>query len=111
GSIQIVKQVAGLPPAAAWQFNGSFGEFTLPATGGQTTPYTGLVPGDYTISETAVPGYAQLVSCTGGVTGTDSVTVHLEAGADIVCTFTNTALAGSVTIVKELIGAVPPAVW
>ena len=112
-SLTIVKQVVGDVPGAAWQFNGSggVGAFTLPAAGGQQT-FSGLTPGSFTVTETAVSGYAAAVSCTNGASGTDRVTVSLGSGANVTCTFVNTKVPpASLTIVKQVVGEIPAADW
>src|SRR5690606_3211376 len=63
-----------------------------------------LLPDDWDLTD---------ISCDGGspqISG-DSVYVTLPPAADIECVFTNTALSGSITVVKQLVGAVPPADW
>lgn len=114
GSLTVIKTVVGSPPATEWQFTTSFaGSFTLPAAGGQRL-FDDLDAGSYTVTETAVSGYTAAVSCDDGTSGSDSVTVILDAGEDVVCTFTNTAVTpstGSVTIIKEVAGSPPAAPW
>lgn len=114
GSLTVIKTVVGSPPATDWQFTTSFaGSFTLPAAGGQRL-FEDLEAGSYTVTETAVSGYTAAVSCDDGTSGSDSVTVTLDAGENVVCTFTNTAVTpstGSVTIIKEVAGSPPAAPW
>lgn len=110
-SLTVVKQVSGRAPAADWQFTSSFaGNFTLPASGGQQL-FENLGAGGYTVSETAVNGYVASVSCTDGTAGSDSVTVNLDDGDDVVCTFTNTASPGVITINKTVVGSTPGSDW
>ncbi len=114
GSLTVIKTVVGSPPATDWQFTTSFaGSFSLPAAGGQRL-FENLDAGSYTVTETAVSGYTAAVSCDDGTGGSDSVTVTLDAGENVVCTFTNTAdtpSTGSVTIIKEVAGSPPAAPW
>ncbi len=110
GSITIVKEVVGQVPGSDWDYTGDLDVFTLPAAGGQTT-FDPLAAGDYTVNETAKTGYSQAVVCDSGETGMGSVTVSLQPGEDVICTFTNTADPGSITIVKEVVGQVPGSDW
>jgi hypothetical protein len=110
-SLTVVKQVSGRVPTANWQFTSSFaGAFALPAGGGQQL-FENLGAGSYTVSETAVSGYAASVSCDDGTNGSNSVTVNLDNGEDVVCVFTNTALPGTVTINKTVVGQAPANPW
>ena len=110
-SLTIVKEVVGAAPGADWSFSGDLGAFTLPAAGGEET-FSGLTPGSFTVTETAVSGYMAEVSCDNGASGTNSVTVALGSGADVTCTFVNTeVLPAKLTIVKEVVGAAPGADW
>ncbi|MGH9268973.1 MAG: prealbumin-like fold domain-containing protein [Acidimicrobiales bacterium] len=59
--------------------------------------FTGLLPGGWTVTEAAVAGWMLTgVECTGGDRRFDAdlgrVTVEVVAGADMVCTFTNTVV-------------------
>jgi hypothetical protein len=88
--LTVVKQVEGLAPRSSWRFRGTapIGSFTLPAQGGQKTFI--LVPGSYLIAEQTQRSYIAQVSCSSGETGTSFVTVNLDPGAIVICTFTNT---------------------
>ena len=116
GSITVIKVVEGAVPDSEWSFNGTgdIGDFTLPAAGGSAPPFD-LAAGEYTIAETQQDGYTASVSCgDNGPSGTDSVTVDLGAGADVICTFTNTEIPaepGSITVIKVVEGAVPDSEW
>ncbi len=64
----------------------------------ETLTYTGLVPGDYAVSETATTGYSSSIVC--GEAGT---TAHVAAESSAAtCTITNTALPGTLHIVKSI---------
>ncbi len=89
GTLTINKQIVGAIPAADWQFSGTLGAFTIPASGGQQV-FNELAPGSYTVTETAVGNYTASVNCTNGASGTNSVTVNLTEGANVTCTFINT---------------------
>jgi hypothetical protein len=86
---------AGLTPAS----------FTL--AGGGSQPFTGLLPGTYTVTEAPRPGW-QLTDlvCAGATASTvvtdeptGTISVDLVDGEDISCTYSNTELA-SVTVAK-----------
>ncbi|MCW5865514.1 MAG: hypothetical protein KIT52_20670 [Anaerolineae bacterium] len=90
GHVTIVKNVVGTPPGSDWAFSGDLGPFSLPATGGGIT-YSDQPTGGYTINETYVPGWATTTSCTpGSETGGRSVSLTLDDGEVVMCTFTNT---------------------
>jgi hypothetical protein len=111
GSIEVVKDVIGDVPDSDWEFTGPSGSFSLPAEGGQQT-FSGLAAGQYTIGETTKDGYAAAVSCSpGGETGSDSVTVDLDPGESVICTFINSGLPGSITVVKNVAGVSPYSEW
>jgi hypothetical protein len=110
GSITVVKNVVGEAPGSDWGFTGPSGSFTLPAGGGQRT-FGDLDAGEYTISETTKDGYTPSVSCTSGEGGSDSVTVDLSPGGSITCTFINSSLPSSITVVKNVVGQAPDSDW
>jgi LPXTG-motif cell wall-anchored protein len=66
---------------------------------------TGLLPGTYGVTETALAGWALtgLVCSDGSPVDLSSGTasISLAAGENVTCTFTNTAL-GSITVVKDV---------
>jgi hypothetical protein len=95
-SITVVKNVVGPPPAGSWEFMGPIGSFTVPAAGGLHV-LGDLSVGDHTISETTKDGYTVSVNCTSGESGNNSVLVNLSADESVICTFANTAQAGSIT--------------
>ena len=92
GSITIVKATN---PAGGTGFNftGDLGPFSLDDGGQQ--PFTGLPSGDYDITEVASVGWLlAYVTCQGGgyTLTPGGVTVHLDPGENITCTFTNQQL-------------------
>jgi uncharacterized repeat protein (TIGR01451 family)/fimbrial isopeptide formation D2 family protein len=99
GSITIIKSLDGDAPASAWGYTGDLGAFSLPAGGGQQT-FTALDAGTYDVSETTKTGYTPTVSCTSGESGSASVSIDLDPGEDVTCTFVNVADT-SVTIDKS----------
>ncbi|GAI43316.1 unnamed protein product, partial [marine sediment metagenome] len=112
GSITIIKEVVGEVPDSGWEFMGTapIGSFSLAAAGDSTT-FSDLDAGSYTITETTKTGYTTSVSCDTGEGNTNSVTIDLDPGEDVTCTFTNTAQKGSITIIKEVVGEVPDSDW
>ena len=102
GSITIIKEVVGEVPDSDWEFSGTapIGSFSLAAAGDSTT-FSDLDAGSYTITETTKTGYTTSVSCDTGESDTNSVTIDLDPGEDVICTFTNTAQKGSITIEKQ----------
>ena len=100
GSITIVN-ATNPADATGFGFWGDIGSFML--DDGQSYLESNLMPGNYNIFETVPFSWQLSVSCTGGdytPLGNEAVTVHLDAGEDIVCTFTNTNVGGSITIVN-----------
>ncbi|HET7684902.1 MAG TPA: isopeptide-forming domain-containing fimbrial protein [Candidatus Limnocylindria bacterium] len=108
--LTIVKDLTGEIPATAWAYTGDLGSFTLPAAGGSTSAYE-LQAGSYTVTETTKDGYDVSVSCDNGDSGTAAVTVDLDPGDDVTCTFYNVAQPGSITVIKSLDGVAPDAAW
>jgi lysophospholipase L1-like esterase len=114
-SIKVVKQVINGSAAADWQFAGDLGNFTLDKGGGDKT-FTDLDAGNYTITETNLPAdWEVAVTCDTGDSGTDSVTVGLQEGVQVVCTFTNTyngvPLKASIKVVKQVVNGSAAADW
>ena len=105
GSITVVA--AGDAADDLFNYYGSFGI----VTGTLGTIYTrdNLYPGDYDLYQSIPAGFEVAISCVGGdstpIDGQPGVTVNLDANEDVVCTFTNTDVAASVTLVVETIPA------
>ena len=96
GSVTVINQTTG--PDSFDYLIGST-EFTLAPS--QSYSQTQLNPGDYTVFQTERAGYALAISCTGGdvaLIGSNGVTMSVDSGEDIVCTFNNNFVAGSFTI-------------
>lgn len=111
GAIKIVSNVVGATPANDWQFSGPDGVFTLPAAGGDQT-FAGLTAGaNYTFNESAQSGYTTTSSCDNKTTGNREITVPLLPGQTVICTFTNTAQAGTITVIEKVVGAAPSGAW
>ena len=100
GSITVVKETDP-DGGVGFDFSGDLGDFSL--DDGDSETFDTLLPGDYGVTE-AVPVGWDLDSavCAGGdsTVAADGVTVQLNAGEDVVCTFTNVE-RGSITVVKE----------
>ncbi|MCB9434716.1 MAG: hypothetical protein H6668_22365 [Ardenticatenaceae bacterium] len=98
GSITIV---AASDPVGAtgFEYYGNMGQFTL--NDGDSEQRTNLMPGEYTVYQGVPAGYVLGVSCTGGdyEAQAEGVIITLDANEDIVCTFTNTDVGGSITII------------
>ena len=97
GKITIEKSAVG--GDGDFGFSGDLGSFTLTTTGGTASqPFADLVPGDFTIEETALPDHWVFsgVSCTSllGSSIDDSakpkVKITLMPGDEVTCTYTNT---------------------
>ncbi|MEM7118874.1 MAG: hypothetical protein AAF614_41035 [Chloroflexota bacterium] len=102
GSIAIVN--ATVPSGgSSFDYFGTLGNFSL--DDGQTEQANNLLPGAYEITQTVPPGWLLTVSCVGGDSTplTNGVQVQLDAGENVVCTFTNTDVGGSITVVNETI--------
>ncbi len=93
GSITIAKE-ADPADRTTFEFEGDLGRFSLKH--GQNEQFTRLEAGSYTIRESELQGWAlDSIECDSErITSTkDSVTIHLQAGADISCTFSNIQLS------------------
>jgi hypothetical protein len=100
GSILIVKETDP-PGAAGFEFIGDLGSFALDDGGSRV--FGDLVSGDYDVTEALSAGWdLDDVVCTGGdsTVAANGVTVHLDPGKDVVCTFSNVG-RGSIMVVKE----------
>jgi outer membrane protein OmpA-like peptidoglycan-associated protein len=105
GSIRIVKQT---DTDATFSFSGDFA-FDISTSNGSGENDLGSQPaGTYTITEDMLDGFSlDSISCDDpdGGTTTDvasrTATIDLDPDEDIVCTFTNSELTGSITVVKE----------
>ena len=108
--LTVIKQVSGFGPNYNWSFDfdGELGPFTLDKAGQQMV-FNSVAPGDYTIEETAVPGYETSATCSNGNSSPDgNLSVTLDPNEEVTCTFTNAAQPGSITIVKQTVGIDPP---
>ena len=89
---------------AGFQFTGDLGDFILGDGGSKTFSDPGA--GDYDVTETLPPGWdLGSVICTGGNSTliNNGVTIHLDPGEDITCTFSNTEQSGSIKVCKEVV--------
>ena len=74
---------------------------------GQCHTFTNRTPGSYTLTEATQAGYNTSVSCDSGK-GSDTdndITFTLNASEDVTCTFTNTEIPGTATliVIKQVI--------
>jgi hypothetical protein len=90
-SITVIKSVNGGEPVNDWDFEWTGGaDFSLDANGGSII-LDPQGPGSYTITEIGGnQGYDVSVTCNGGETGTDTVTVEVAPGEHASCEFVNT---------------------
>ena len=103
GSITIVKDA--VPDSGVdFGFTGDLGNWALDEDGGSAVPssrtFGDLEAGSYEVTETVVEGWKLTkITCTDPDEGTDvdvgdaTATVDLDAGENVVCTFTNSRLA------------------
>ena len=103
GSITIVKDAVP-DSGVVFAFTGDLGKWALDEDGGSSVPssrtFANLEPGTYEVKETTVEGWELTkIACTDPDDGTDvdvgeaTATIDLDAGEDVVCTFTNSRLA------------------
>jgi hypothetical protein len=106
GNITIAKEAPG-GGATQFHFGGDMGLFGL--TDGTTGTQYGIPAGDYTVTETMPlpsPWALTDVTCVGGDSDPysdaygEGVTIHLETGEHITCTFTNTQV-GTIVVEKQ----------
>ncbi|MEM7118240.1 MAG: hypothetical protein AAF614_37780 [Chloroflexota bacterium] len=98
GSITVIAES---DPAGYTGFSyfGDLGIFDL--DDGESFQVTDRLPGDYAIFQTIPQAWDLSINCVGGdsTVNADNVTVHLDANEDIVCTFSNTDIGASITVV------------
>lgn len=85
--------------ATGFLFEGDLGSFSL--DDGEQLVFDQLLGGDYTITEVLPPGWElEQVTCNGAnsTPTTNGVTVQLDPGADVTCTFANRQPRESITI-------------
>jgi hypothetical protein len=108
GSITIVKE-ADPEGDEEFDFSGDLGAFSLTddGTSSDTTTFSGLASGTYTVTETIPTGWDLIsIDCvdpddeTTTSVGAGNAVIDLDLGEDVICTFINHE-RGSITIVKE----------
>ena len=105
GTITVAKET--LPDGDATSF-GFTGAITTSLADGESSVALAVLPGEFTVTEGAVRGWALTdITCddpgpfgSTGDTGTSTATFNVEAGENVTCTFTNTKL-GTITVAKE----------
>lgn len=117
GSIRIVKAVPGNNNQDfTFSGNNGLGNFTLDDDGNNNNTrssykqYSLLSPNSYTVSETNIPNGWVLdnVVCTGDTNyqvSNQAVTIDLDNGENVVCTFSNREPKGTVTVIKHAINS------
>ncbi|MFE6994442.1 collagen binding domain-containing protein [Microbacterium sp. NPDC057659] len=117
-SISVAKVAAGIGADYDWSFDlsispvptGQGGTKTVSGTGqsGETVSWAGLIPGrTYSITEAVSGGWTVGVACTGTTDeNPDAAGLQFTApvGAQLDCTFTNQATAGTGTLTKTAAG-------
>jgi len=109
GSITIVKDRIN-DSSESFSFAGDLGTFTLVNDGivSNQKVFSNYAPGTYVVTETSTSGtYLDSISCTGDSDrgnsvdlGNNSVSIDLDQGENIICTFTNKE-KGKIIIQKE----------
>lgn len=105
GSITIIKD-AQPNSAQDFAYTGDLGAFTLDddqdPTHSNTAVFDELEPGSYSVAETPVAGWdLASIDCSEDVAlDNGGVTIDIEAGDDVVCTFTNVQ-RGGIVIAKQ----------
>ncbi|MFD7307500.1 hypothetical protein [Promicromonospora sp. NPDC059942] len=117
-SISVSKVAAGIGGDLPWEFDlsidplpaGEASPQTVAGTGqsGQTVTWSGLLPGQtYSITEGDAPGWTAETACT-GIEDVDPDSPGLQfvapVGEAVSCTFVNTAVQGSGTLIKTSVG-------
>ncbi|WP_105186316.1 VWA domain-containing protein [Micropruina glycogenica] len=88
--------------ATAWTLTADGPSRISGATGSASVTDATANVGTYQLSESTIPGYsASAWVCTGGTGSTES-SVTLAAGSNATCTITNTAIAPTLTLVKQV---------
>lgn len=71
-----------------------------------------IVPGDYAVTETALANWSLTgIDCGVPNVGENTTAIALTPGATVVCTFTNTADLGKVSLTKKVAGIAPGTAW
>ncbi len=102
GSITVIA--AGDASGDPFNYYGAFGIIN----GSIGTVYTreDLYPGDYDIYQSIPAGFELDITCVGGDTtpiNAQGLTVNLDANEDVICTFTNSDVGSSITLIVETI--------
>jgi uncharacterized repeat protein (TIGR01451 family) len=106
GSITVIKQVNGTA-TMPWNFTGTLGDFSLPATGGTRT-FANLAPGAYTIRELGVENWrTSAITCIDPDAATTvdltnaTAAVDLDAREAVTCTFVNEPGTPAIALAKQ----------
>ena len=110
GSIQIIKQT---DTDGTFRFQGDLGVFALTTSGGSAMrSFDDLTADTYVVREDDLGGFAlDDLTCTGDLDGGNvvdlanrQVSIDLDAGETVACTFSNSQILGDITIIKSTIG-------
>jgi outer membrane autotransporter protein len=112
GSITIIKNTTGGDGTFTFTSSIPTGSpsFTITTTGGTGNRlFANVTPGSYTVTEQALGGWSfGSLQCIGGggntTTNGATANIGLEAGENVVCTYTNARQNGSIIVKKTTIG-------
>jgi outer membrane autotransporter protein len=110
GTIVVQKTAANGDGTTQFNFTGGLGAFSLtpPANGTVSQTFSNLTPGNFSVTETAVPGWTTTLSCTDPSSNTTTAgataNIALGAGETVTCTYTNTRQRGNIVVKKVTIG-------
>ena len=99
-TVTIRQVVDGQTPVIDWEFSGDFGEFSLPAAGGETQ--FSAPAGVYLVQSAARVSYSPAVACTNGAGGGDQALLVLAPGDAVSCTFTATERTTALVLRKTV---------
>ncbi len=114
GRIIIRKTAVDGDGNTIFQFTGELGAFPMqpPANGTVSRTFNNVVPGSYTVSEVAVPGWSTTLSCIDPTNDTTingtTVTISVTGSETVECEYINrrrtSSGSGSITVRKTTIG-------
>ncbi|HAJ38295.1 MAG TPA: hypothetical protein DCL15_21700 [Chloroflexi bacterium] len=99
-TVTIRQNVVGQTPVIDWAYTGDFGEFSLPAAGGETQ--FSVPAGVYWVQSAARVSYTSAATCTDGAGGGAQVLLTLAPGATVTCTFTATERTTALVLSKTV---------
>jgi hypothetical protein len=103
GTITVYKEIVP-SDSSLWDFSlsgpDSFSANANDLGDGDSYIFTDLVAGTYNLSEITNENYSTAVSCESEESGSDNVDITLDAGENVICTFTNTLQPATLHVVK-----------